>query len=245
MTGKRRIAPRIVWLAAGAALLAAVVWLSYPYLETAPLEYDVVGIDVSHHQGRIDWPAVARSGVRFAYLKATEGGDFVDSSFARNWAEARAAGLAVGAYHFYRRCKGGSVQAENFLNTFPPDRDQLPPVIDVEQMDPCADADFDPAVEISVFLDVVQARTGCRPILYVTGEFDAAFLRGKLESEAFWVRSLFLPPPFRRSTWLFWQYHHDGRRPGIVGPVDLNVFRGDLQGLSSLVAAANCFPPRT
>src|SRR3954469_22613633 len=57
------------------------------------------GIDVSHHQGTINWDAVAGDGVEFAWMKATEGATFRDASFARNWHQAGAAGLARGAYH--------------------------------------------------------------------------------------------------------------------------------------------------
>lgn len=226
-----------------AVLVAVLGWLGFPYVETARLSYGVTGIDVSHHQGRIDWPVVAGSGVVFAYLKASEGGDFVDDSFAANWAAAKAAGLAVGAYHFYRQCKGGAEQAANFLRLLPPEAGQLPPVIDAEHMGPCPDGTpaMDPATEIGVFLDVVAARTGCRPILYVTPEFDTTYLRGRLQDERFWVRSIFVPPYIRQANWVFWQYHHDGRRAGIAGPVDLNAFRGDVAGLAELIRKAGCF----
>jgi GH25 family lysozyme M1 (1,4-beta-N-acetylmuramidase) len=65
----------------------------------------IAGIDVSSVQGTIDWPTVAASGMRFAYIKCGNGNDEVDGkasdpSFARNVAGARAAGLVVGAYHF-------------------------------------------------------------------------------------------------------------------------------------------------
>lgn len=62
-------------------------------------------------------------------------------------------------------------------------------------------------------------------MLYVTAEFDAAYLAGKFASEQFWVRSIFLPPQIRQDGWTFWQYHHAARRPGIAGPVDLDAFR--------------------
>ena len=67
--------------------------------------YPLRGIDVSNHQGQIDWPRVAKDDVAFAIIKATEGGDFVDKSFARNIEAARAAGLTVGAYHFFTFCR--------------------------------------------------------------------------------------------------------------------------------------------
>ncbi len=59
----------------------------------------VEGIDVSHHQVNIDWEAVCGSNVRFAYVRATQGVDFVDRKLARN--ADRAAGLLpMGYYHF-------------------------------------------------------------------------------------------------------------------------------------------------
>ena len=65
-----------------------------------PHDFPIHGIDVSNHQGDIDWQAVRASNVKFAYIKATEGGDHVDQRFAQNWAGAKAAGVKHGAYHF-------------------------------------------------------------------------------------------------------------------------------------------------
>ena len=81
---------------------AGVSYFAYPYVEIARLWFGVVGVDVSHHQDDIDWPKVSQSNVRFAYIKATEGGDYVDPKFTDNWKQARAAGLAVGVYHFFK-----------------------------------------------------------------------------------------------------------------------------------------------
>ncbi len=53
----------------------------------------VLGIDVSHFQGEIDWDAVARSEMRFAFVKASEGNTMVDSRFQRNWTACQDAGL--------------------------------------------------------------------------------------------------------------------------------------------------------
>ena len=73
------------------------------------------GIDVSTHQGAIDWAAVAGDGIDAAYVKASEGATFEDDRFAENWAGAKAAGLEVGAYHFFTLCKEGEEQAANLL----------------------------------------------------------------------------------------------------------------------------------
>ena len=74
---------------------------SYP----KPHDYPVHGIDVSKFQGDIDWNAVASSGVKFAWIKATEGGDRADERFQANWTGAKAAGVAHGAYHFVYWCR--------------------------------------------------------------------------------------------------------------------------------------------
>src|SRR3954463_8047491 len=70
-----------------------------------PRGYPIHGIDVSRHQGEIDWNAVASSGVKFAWIKATEGGDHADVMFQANWQGAKAAGVARGAYHFVYWCR--------------------------------------------------------------------------------------------------------------------------------------------
>ena len=51
-----------------------------------------VGIDVSHYQGEVNWPAVAGAGVRFAFIKATDGIQDIDPRFAQNWPAPRPPG---------------------------------------------------------------------------------------------------------------------------------------------------------
>ena len=70
-----------------------------------PTDYPIHGIDVSKFQGDIDWNAVASSGVKFAWIKATEGGDHADERFQANWEGAKAAGVPRGAYHFVYWCR--------------------------------------------------------------------------------------------------------------------------------------------
>jgi lysozyme len=75
----------------------------------------LLGIDVSNHQGLIDWAVVARAGVRFSLCKATEGFTFTDARFAANVAGARAHGIIPGAYHFTRP-GDGAAQCDRFLS---------------------------------------------------------------------------------------------------------------------------------
>lgn len=63
----------------------------------------VHGIDLSHYQGNVFWETVGdNSKMAYVYLKATEGGNNVDSKYKQNIDLAHRYGLKVGSYHFYR-----------------------------------------------------------------------------------------------------------------------------------------------
>ena len=96
-----------------------------------PKDYPIHGIDVSKFQGDIDWSAVANSGVKFAWIKATEGGDR-DGRFQANWKGAKAAGIPHGAYHFVYWCRPPLEEIQIFEQNAPVEDDALPPVLDAE-----------------------------------------------------------------------------------------------------------------
>lgn len=195
--------------------------LQHPSLERFPVR----GIDVSRHQGDVDWALVADSGVRFAYLKATEGGDWTDPRFAENWQEARDAGLRVGAYHFFTFCRPPLEQAQHFLAVLPRDPGALPPVVDVEYGGNCTGAPPRETVRanLKAWLDAVEEETGRRPIIYVTPDAHEAFVEGAGLGHPLWLRSLFGEPDV---DWTLWQYDARGTVPGVATEVDLNVFHG-------------------
>lgn len=226
-------------LAVGVLALVAIAAAPflYPRIETARLWDDVIGVDVSNHQGNIDWKALADDDISFAYIKASEGGDFRDARFQQNWDGAKAADIPRGAYHFFTQCRPGREQAQNFIAVVPRDSSALPPVVDAEHMGPCRQGPAMPDIvaELTEFIAIVEAHYGKRPILYITPEFDAAYLAGRFETERFWVRSILVPPSVRKDSWIIWQYHNMGRRNGVVGPVDLNAFRGSKKELAALI----------
>jgi lysozyme len=219
-------------LIAAGALLGLGVWTPWS-------QRYVQGVDVSRHQGPIDWPTLASSGVRFSYIKATEGTDYVDPRFAANWADAARAGVYRGAYHFFTLCRPGSAQADHFIRTVPRTQGALPPAVDLEHMGPCRRGPTFTNVNDNVrdYLDIVERHYGVRPILYVTREFHDAHLKN-IQGERFWVRSLFVEPRFRQRDWVIWQHHPHARRPGVSKPIDLNSFRGDEAALAALAGEA-------
>jgi lysozyme len=88
----------------------------------------IPGIDVSKWQGEIDWSKVANSGVRFAYIKATEGTGYTDPCFAVNWQSAKSAGVLRGAYHFFHPRLDARSQAKTFYATLGNDPGELPSI---------------------------------------------------------------------------------------------------------------------
>jgi lysozyme len=203
--------------------LAFVWFVTIPRLRPDLRAGEVYGIDVSNHQGRIDWNAVAGDDISAVYMKATEGQDWVDKRFAENWTGAASAGLRRGAYHFFSLCSPGAAQAENFLKAVPDDPQALPPALDLEFAG-CDDRP-DKATfqrEVTAFVRAVEAKTGKPLILYAMPSFTEAYpLPDDLVRER-WVRALINRPG--RSGWSIWQVSSRSRVHGIDEPVDLDVF---------------------
>jgi lysozyme len=197
-----------------------------------PALYTVYGIDVSHHQGAIDWFQVARSGeVAFVWIKATEGARHTDSRFGENWRGARKSGLAVGAYHYYSMCRTGQAQAAHFIATVPRSAQSFPHAVDVEPDARCNRvAPSDLAAELTDFLDRLEAHYGVRPLLYSTTAYRAEHVPD-LRAGA-WTAAYSRRPS---GSWHFWQYTPRGRIAGIRGPVDRNVFAGTQAEFEALV----------
>jgi lysozyme len=207
------------------AVLAA--WAVAPRWHPSDDSYPVQGIDVSHHQGRIDWAQLPAQDVDFAYIKASEGGDHRDRAFAANWAGARRAGIARGAYHFFTLCRPGADQAANFIAAVPAEPDALPPAVDLEYMGNCERpltvAGFH--AELAAYIRAVEAHYRRPVLLYLTAEFDAAYQVSARVDRPLWLRSLIRKPRFGARPWHLWQVSNFRRLRGIEGRVDWNVQR--------------------
>ena len=193
----------------------------------------IQGIDVSYWQGDIDWEATRQAGVRFAFIKATEGGDHLDPKFLENWYAAKRAGVARGAYHFIYWCRPANEQALWFILNVPADSDALPPVLDLEwnsASKTCpGKVDRELALKkIKILLDAMQAHTGKRPIIYTDPKFHREVLEGEFTDYHFWLRSVAAEPDavYRERSWSFWQFTTTGSVPGVAGRVDRNSFNG-------------------
>ncbi|RPF23347.1 GH25 family lysozyme [Myceligenerans xiligouense] len=201
--------------------------------------YDARGIDVSHHNGTIDWERVAGQDVDFAYIKATEGSRHVDERFGENWRGAREAGLVAGAYHFMSFESPGEDQAANLVDTVPPEEDALPPVVDLEPYGEYH-RDLPPADHVHAILDplldAIEDHYGLPAAIYTTNEAYDAYLAGRYPDNPVWIRAVALPPRLSDGRdWTIWQYSNRDKLEGVgtdrgAEPyVDMNVLDGTLE----------------
>lgn len=219
------------------------VWFNMPTNGAYPIK----GVDVSAHQGNIDWEILSSQNISFAFIKATEGSSWVDKNFAYNFENARKQGLYVGAYHFFSFDSSGANQAKNIIRNVPINKDNkaLPIVIDIEfygqkaSNPPNAESIYK---ELDSLFSRLESHYGIKPIIYTTPSFYKAYLRGKYTQYPLWIRSIFFAPDsllarifnMYFSNWVFWQYNPKGVLKGYSGGekyIDLNAFNGDLQDL--------------
>lgn len=193
--------------------------------------YPVRGVDVSHYQGEIDWPVLARQNIDFAYVKATEGSSHVDRKFQQNWEAMGKTGLSIGVYHFFSFDSPGKTQADNFIAQVERVEGMLAPVVDVEyygdkkQNPPQPDA---LRRELDVFLNELYAYYGTVPVIYSTEDVWEQYLQGYEQTYPLWIRNVFTKPKIN-ARWTFWQYTNRARLKGYRGDetfIDVNVFSG-------------------
>ncbi len=203
------------------------------------------GIDVSRWQGNINWGDVAKSGVSFVFVKASQ--NKIDPMFIKNIVAARAVGLLVGAYHYLDESVTTPAQARAAANKFytaimAGGGVDLPPVLDYESKAPGMTPAQATAVALA-FLQEIERLTGKRPMLYTYPSFIGNF--SGLSAYPLWIArysSSKVPDSAQGwSEWEFWQYSDGkdggtlpsgGRKVnGIAGPVDLNEFNGTVEQL--------------
>lgn len=174
--------------------------------------------------GTVDFP------VSFIYIKSTEGTTLRNQFYANDYVQARKHGLRVGSYHFFSHRTGAAEQARFFLKSSRFSKGDFPPVLDVEPTDQQikqmggVSAMF---ACIQTWLNIVEAGTKCRPVLYVGQRFVNKYLSAApyiKNNYMVWIARYGEYKPDVKLT--YWQLCPDGRVRGINGDVDINVFNG-------------------
>ena len=196
-----------------------------------PAEIKILGIDVSHHQGKINWKQVENmqikgNSVQFVYLKVTEGTWFKDHKYNYNRKVLDKMPVKVGVYHFFSPKSNITKQVSHFTNSFK--RTTLKPVLDVETIGDLSKNDL--IQKVTQFLNETEKRINVRPIIYTYESFYKDYIKGSsLEKEKFWIANYNKTCAVcKQSNVIAWQFSEKGTVNGIAEKVDLNMAKDNF-----------------
>ena len=203
----------------------------------------VEGVDVSSHQGNVNWSSLWNSGVRFAYVKATEGTSYTNPYFTQQYNGSYNIGMIRGAYHFaLPNNSSGTAQADHFVDHgggWSGDGKTLPGVLDIEYNpygSTCYGLSQGAMVNwIRDFTNRYKARTGRDAVIYTTTDWWTTCTGnngGFGNTNPLWIARYASSPGSLPAGWgfhTFWQYTSTGP---IVG--DHNSFNGSMDRLKAL-----------
>lgn len=226
----------IIIAGAAAAILVAVV-LYFATTTTSSSGNHVKGVDVSAYQGDINWKKLADQDIYFAYIKATEGKDYVDKKFEENWSESQKTHLKVGAYHFVNFDQDGKTQADHFIQVVPKESDSLPPVIDLELYGDYLNKPMDKNKVLAIVNDMIvrfKDHYGKTPIIYTNYNTYNTYLSDSLAEIPIWICDISDQEPDLKGghEWVFWQYSQREILNGYSGDerfIDVDLYNGDLK----------------
>ena len=168
-------------------------------------DQDSFGIDVSHHNGKINWDQVPD--VDFVYIKATEGATYVDPVYQQNINGARARKFRVGAYHYFRTTSSVQKQFENYKkHVMKSDIDLIP------------------------FIQLVKSHYGKAPMIYSVNTFYNKYCAPRFNNFHLIIGRYGNEKPFikGKGTYTIWQKSQTGKLSGIPKEVDIDVFRKEV-----------------
>lgn len=251
--------PGWAWWTGGALMLAVYIGVFYYFFVSPfgfrwralygdpsyPEGFEIHGIDISHHQGRIDWDRLQANGmigkwpVRFVMVKATEGASNTDKRFKGNFYNAREHGFVRGAYHFWSVYSTGRAQANYYIKNVILERGDLPPVLDVEHK--AKDQSVEEFQEsVLTWLRLVEKHYKVKPIIYTYYKFKTTYLNDPVfDDYPYWIAHYYVDKIEYKGKWKFWQHTDCGRLPGIKGYVDFNVYNGSFYDLKKLCIRGN------
>lgn len=194
------------------------------------MNYD--GIDVSHHQGQIDWDIVAAdTSIRFVYIKASEGSTLRDSLYLYNQQEARRVGIRVGSYHYLTDTSPIRSQYVNFATFAVPEDQDLIPMIDVERDGVGRWSRQQLQDSLALFLYFVKKHYGRYPFIYADRNFYNSHLSPRFDKLPLFIARYDEHFPYIKGAHrhFLWQHTDQGSIAGIPTLVDLDVMAGGIR----------------
>ena len=203
-------------------------------------KYAIRGVDISHHNGTINWAQLKNEGIAFAYIKATEGLSHKDRKYKENYSEAKQADIKLGTYHFYTFGLDGVMQAQHFIRQAKVGSRDLIPAIDVEHS-PINKYSNDKNYIEKVVAELVKMEHemyehyGMHPIIYTNKDCYKLYIQNRLPDNLIWMSDLHTEPNTKENEWVIWQFSHTGNVNGAIGDIDLNYFRYSYREFNELL----------
>ena len=208
----------------------------------------IYGIDISHHNGAINFNNINKNIVKFVYCKASQGKFFKDEMLSPYMSELKRLSIYRGAYHFMTfKDVSAAEQVTNFLNCGIDfnEKGMLPPVLDVEWQQ---SAELNTYIsnnkaacirKVKDWLVAVENATGRKPIIYTANSFWRDYLNSPATFGEYplWLAAYNAVPgtiPAGWNNYTIWQFTESGHVDGIVGNLDKNIFKGNMSQLKRL-----------
>ena len=211
---------------------------THTYMRANITKFSIHGIDVSHHQGTIDWSLVNHpddsKSIDFVFIRATVGTNR-DRKFKKNWKNAKKHNFVVGAYHYYWPNVNSTVQAKEFISVVDLESGDLPPVLDIEKL-PGIQSKSNWRKGLKNWIYLVEKEYGMQPIIYTGDSFYKSYLSTDSYFKNYphlWIAN-YSKVNSPNHNWDFWQYTDKVKIEGISELVDMNVFRGGTKAMNKL-----------
>lgn len=203
-------------------------------------EFDVRGIDLSHHNKVTNWNTVRDRDISFVYLKVTEGSSLCDREYKQNYRQAKANNIKVGTYHFFSFRTSGEIQAKHFIDEAICKKGDLVPAIDVEhspanKYSSKKEKREKVVDELKIFEKKLRNFYGRLPVIYTNKECYELYVRNHFPKNPIWICDLKNKPTNAIDNWVIWQFSHKGKIPGASGKIDLNYYRYSFDRFKELL----------
>lgn len=201
---------------------------------------DVLGVDISHYQGDVDFDKLEKENIKFVFIKATEGAKYSDEMFDINMAKAEISNLYAGAYHFFSSQSTGIDQANNYIKVVGDLTGKLPPTVDVEVYG-CKKSNLEIVEELRSCLNTLEEHYKVKPIIYTTIKNYNAYIKSNFDEYPLWIRNVYFHASLLNSDWTFWQYSDKENLnccDGTEKNIDMNLFNGELSELEQMTISS-------
>jgi lysozyme len=200
-------------------------------------EKGIKGIDISHHNGIINWERIDTTEVKFVIIKSTEGDSskHTDSLFKTNWNKCLEKKLIVGAYHIFGIKSSGMKQFNNYISVVPKLNNSMPPLIDVNILSRAKDISK-LIKELKILENELHIYYGKKPIIYCQEYYYHRDIANNFKNNKVWLKNYGKKLPSVLETKRgIWQYSETGQCYGITGNVDMDYFNGNISSFNEFI----------